>query len=98
MLHEILGNQKQETHGGYRHVRGEEENYKRHMGYTHARGEREEGYCGWSVVCGSAEEPARGGSGGGKALLFRAAHEGTDIRTQPGSQGKKVTIKPQGEL
>lgn len=38
---------------GYRHARGEG-GYMRHMGYRHAE-ERGRGYCGWSVVCGSAE-------------------------------------------
>lgn len=41
---------------------------------------------------GSAEEPAR--REGVRSGLFRAVHEETGLRTQPGSRVKKVTIKP----
>jgi hypothetical protein len=61
--------------------------------YIQARGEGEEGYRGWWVVCGSAEELVRR-EREGKALPFGAAHEGTDLRTtawEPCEEGDHKT-------
>lgn len=79
---------------GYRQVRGEGAATRDTWGtYIQARGEGEEGYRGWWVVCGSAEELVRR-EREGKALPFGAAHEGMDLRTtawEPCEEGDHKT-------
>lgn len=60
------------------------------MGYRHARRERAELW----LSCRASKERASK-ERAGKALTIRAAREGTDLRTQPGSNVKKVTLKPE---